>query len=312
MERRVIILLGPTCVGKTGVSILLAREFNTEIISADSMLVYRHMDIGTAKPDPDQLRMVKHHLIDILEPCEEFSAGRFRDMAMKIIDKLHGEGRIPLVVGGTGLYIRTLTQGIFEGPSADWQLRHYLQREEERHGRGYLYRLLLQKDPEVAKRLNKNDIRRIIRALEVCIRETKKMSDYQRYSTLPLDYDYIKIGLSRDRRELYRMIEMRVDRMIEGGLVEETQRLLKMKPGRTALQALGYKEIKLYIDGRITLNEAVRLIKKRTKMYAKRQYTWFKKEPGVVWIDITGLYDDVEILNRVRESGVLIRDPLKH
>jgi len=304
MEKRVIIILGPTCVGKTGFSILLAKKLSTEIISADSMLVYKHMDIGTAKPSEEQLRTVKHHLINILEPHESFSAGMFRDRAVSIIDSLHRKNKIPLIVGGTGLYIRALTQGLFEGPSADWSLRKYLMKEEEIHGRGYLYRLLLRKDPEVAKRINKNDTRRIIRALEVCFKDNKTMSEYQREFTRPVQYDYIKIGLTRDRRELYRMIEKRVDRMIEQGLIDETKTLLKMNPGRTALQALGYKEMKLYLDGEISMEEAVRLIKKRTKMYAKRQYTWFKKEIGIVWVDITGLYDDREIFEKVKDCGI--------
>jgi len=310
MEKRVIIILGPTCVGKTGFSILLAKKLNTEIISADSMLVYRHMDIGTAKPSEEQLRAVKHHLINILEPHESFSAGMFRDRAVSIIDSLHRRNKIPLIVGGTGLYIRALTQGLFEGPSADWSLRKWLMKEEEIHGKGYLYKLLLRKDPEAARKINKNDTRRIVRALEVCFKDNKTMSAYQREFTRPVQYDYIKIGLTRDRKELYRMIEKRVDRMIQQGLIDETKALLEMKPGRTALQALGYKEIKLYLDGEISLEEAVRLIKKRTKMYAKRQYTWFKKEPGIVWIDITGLHDDKEIFERVKNYGIFSKNKI--
>ena len=231
----VIIILGPTGVGKTGLSLILADKLQTEIISADSMLVYRYMDIGTAKPTDSELDSVKHHLINVLNPDEKFSAGLFKESAAKIINKLHEAGKIPIVAGGTGLYIRSLTRGLFEGPGADESLRDELKEEEEARGPGHLYNRLLKLDPEAAGRIEPNNLRRIIRALEVSINAKRGISDCQSSSTYPLEYNFIKIGLKREREELYEMINNRVDAMMEQGLLEETRRLLKMKPNNTAL-----------------------------------------------------------------------------
>jgi tRNA dimethylallyltransferase len=295
----VIIILGPTGVGKTGLSILLAKALKTEIISADSMLVYRHMDIGTAKPSSEELGAVPHHLINILEPDEKFSAGLFKEKASQIIAVLHNKNKIPLIVGGTGLYIRSLTTGLFEGPGADESLREKLMHEEKLHGIGHLYDKLKAVDPDAAGKIEPNDLRRLVRALEISFKSEKGISEIQKGSTQPLHCDFIKIGLSRDRKELYSLIEERVDKMMEDGLLEETKRLLKMGPGMTAMQALGYKEMALFLDGSVDLAEAVRLTKKRTKMYAKRQYTWFRKEPDIHWIDITGIMEAEKIFEKV-------------
>ena len=303
----VIIILGPTGVGKTVFSILLAKALNTEIISADSMQVYRCMDLGTAKPSPAELRAVPHHLINILPPEETFSAGLFKEKATEIIKELHRKNKVPLVAGGTGLYLRSLTMGLFEGPGADRQLRKDLMEEEKRLGKGHLFNKLETLDPEAAHKIEPNDLRRIVRALEVCLKERKVISEIRRQSTRASDYDFIKIGLTRDRKELYRLIEERVDRMMKDGLLEETQRLLKMKPDRTAMQALGYKEIRLYIDGKVDLAEAVRLTKKRTKMFAKRQFTWFKKETEINWVDITGVMDAEEIFAKVLNDVKILK-----
>lgn len=305
---KVIILLGPTCVGKTAVSILLAKALNTEIIVADSMQIYKYMNIGTAKPTPAQLREVRHHLIDILSPTESFSAGLFRDMATKVINTLHQNGRIPLVVGGTGLYIRTLTRGFSPAPPADWQLRERLLEEEKLFGRGHLHERLKGIDPESAKKINPADLRRIVRAIEVSIKEKRAISEIQRLYTVPQAYEFLKIGLSRDRGELYRLIEQRVDSMMVKGLLRETEGLLKMNPHKTAMQSLGYKEMSLYLNGSLTLEEAIRLLKRRTKRYAKRQFTWFKKEPDVIWVDITGIMDRDEIFAKVIKDVKILRE----
>jgi tRNA dimethylallyltransferase len=319
-NKKVIIILGPTGVGKTGLSILLAKKLNTEIISADSMQVYRHMDIGTAKPSPAELRAVPHHLINILSPEQKFSVGLFREKAVKVIDNLHDMGKIPLMVGGTGLYIRSLTRGLFEGPGADDSLRKKLEDEEKKHGRGHLYNKLFTIDPDAAEKINPSDTRRVIRALEVSLIDGNNISESQRLSTIPSDYDFLKIGLLRDRKELYKIIEDRVDGMIEKHLLDETKELLKLNPNQTALQALGYKEMQLYIDGHIDMDEAVRLIKKRTKMYAKRQFTWFKKELDITWVDISGIFNkeiiyskvlkDVEFLKKLLYRNVTTGDSL--
>jgi tRNA dimethylallyltransferase len=294
----VLVILGPTGVGKTGASVLFARHLDTEIIGADSMQIYRAMDIGTAKPDATQRNAVIHHMIDIVDPSEEFSAGKYVEQVVSIIDGLQERKRVPIVVGGTGLYIKAMTRGLFEAPDADWDLRGELLAVEKEEP-GSLYKRLTILDPDRAKELIKTDIRRIVRALEVCIRSGKPMSELHRELTRPLRYDFIKIGLTREREELYRMIDARVDTMIEQGFVEEVQKLLTMDPGRTPLQAIGYKEMIRHLSGDVSLDEAKRLIKRDSRRYAKRQYTWFRKEPDIQWIDITGMFDEKEISNLI-------------
>ena len=314
--KKVLILLGPTGVGKTGVSILLAKALNTEIISADSMQIYRYMDIGTAKPAPGEMSMFKHHMIDIAEPWESYSTGRYIAMAATIIDLLVRKGKIPIVVGGTGLYIKAMTRGLFSGPPADWSLREeLLSREKEE--KGSLYKYLKELDPVAAEKIIANDTRRIIRALEVCLKSKIPLSEIQEKLTNPLPYEFIKIGITRERKELYRLIENRVDEMFKAGLLEEVKLVIKLLENAAtqrdaerekenftdlpfpSMQAIGYKEIARYLYGDITLDEAIGLIKKGTKRYAKRQFTWFKKEEGIHWVDITGIDDIYEAFMRV-------------
>ncbi len=305
-NRPVLIILGPTCVGKTGARSEEPRALQTEIISADSMQIYRHMDIGTAKPTAAQREMVKHHMIDIVEPFEPYSAGRYIEAVRPVIDSLHSKGKIPIIVGGTGLYIRAMTRGIFRGPSADWEVREKLL-AMEKENKGSLYCCLKQLDPDRASRVMQTDIRRIVRALEICLKSNSTISELHQRLTQPLPYKFIKIGLTRDRKELYRMIEQRVDRMIEDGLVTEVKDVLTLihrksiRPIHTlsSTQAIGYKEISAHLMGGIPLDEAIILIKKRTKNYAKRQFTWFKREDGIRWLDITGLFTDEEIYRAI-------------
>ena len=299
---KVIILLGPTGVGKTGVSILLAKALNTEIISADSMQIYRHMDIGTAKPSKEERATVRHHMIDIVNPSEAYSTGKYIEAVVPIIEGLHKTERIPVVVGGTGLYIKAMTKGIFSGPSADWTLREYLFSMEKEEN-GSLYNYLKELDPEAAEKITPNDTRRIIRALEVCLKSKETLSEMQKKLTRPLPYEFIKIGLSRERKELYNMIEERVDKMIIDGLVNEVKKAIEMAGNSEiplpSMQAIGYKDIAMYLQGQITLDEAIRLVKRGTKRYAKRQFTWFRKEESIHWIDITGIDDGQEAFIRV-------------
>ncbi|GBE01887.1 tRNA dimethylallyltransferase [bacterium BMS3Bbin06] len=299
-EKRVLILLGPTAVGKTGVSLLLAEHLETEIISADSMQIYRGMDIGTAKPSPEERDRIRHHMIDIADPDETFSAGRYVDMVKAVIAGLHKEERIPLIVGGTGLYIRTLTRGIFEAPEADRALRKRFHDTEERNP-GTLYGKLQELDPKRAEEVHPTDMRRIIRALEVIVKTKRPMSELQRELTTPLPYSFIKIGLTRERGELYRIIEERVDEMFAAGLVEEVRRILRSNPADTPLQAIGYKEVVDYLNGSRDLDEVKWLVKRATKRYAKRQYTWFRKERDIHWVDITGVTEHDELLKRLME-----------
>ncbi|HYA27072.1 MAG TPA: tRNA (adenosine(37)-N6)-dimethylallyltransferase MiaA [Thermodesulfovibrionales bacterium] len=295
---KVIILLGPTGIGKTGASILLAKALNTDIISADSMQIYKNMDIGTAKPSREDMSFVRHHMIDIVEPSETFSTGEYIETVVPIIEALHTQGKIPVVVGGTGLYIKAMTRGIFSGPSADWSLREDLLSREQREG-GYLYSRLQKLDPVAASRVMPSDKRRIIRALEVCLKTNTGITDLQKSLTRPLPYEFIRIGLRRDRKELYCLIENRVDAMFTQGFVAEVNRLLETNPGRTAMQAIGYKEVISFLQGLIPLEEAVRLIKKRSRNYAKRQLTWFRQEEGIHWLDVSGLFRHEKICETI-------------
>ncbi|HYA32188.1 MAG TPA: tRNA (adenosine(37)-N6)-dimethylallyltransferase MiaA [Thermodesulfovibrionales bacterium] len=291
---KVIILLGPTGVGKTGVSILLAKAMHTEIISADSMQIYRHMDIGTAKPTKKEMSIVRHHMIDIVEPSETFSTGKYIEQVVPIIERLHREGKIPIIAGGTGLYLKAMTRGIFSGPSADWTLREELL-GKEKLDRGSLFTSLRSLDPDTASRVMPSDTRRIIRALEVCLKTKTGISELQKNFTRPLPYEFVRIGLTMERKELYGLIEKRVDAMLGRGLLEEVRDLLLMNPGRTALQAIGYKELLSFLSGDIPMDEAVRLIKKRSKAYAKRQFTWFRREEGIHWLDVSGLLSSEKV-----------------
>ncbi len=302
--KKVLILLGPTGVGKTGASILLAQKLNTEIIGSDSMQIYRGMDIGTAKPTVEERAAVRHHMIDIVDPSESFSAGQYIEKIVPVIEDLLARGKIPLIVGGTGLYIKAITRGIFSGPSADWPLRESLLEIEEEES-GSLYAYLSEIDPDAAGKIERNDTRRIVRAIEVRMKSKERISFLQRMRTSPLPYEFIKIGLTRERKELYRMIEERVDSMVASGLLGEVRGLLAGNPCMTPLQAIGYKEFAMHIKGEITFEDAVSLIKRNTRRYAKRQFTWFRKEEGIQWIDITGVHAVEEIFRAI--EGVLRR-----
>jgi tRNA dimethylallyltransferase len=293
---KVILLVGPTCVGKTETSILLAEELNTEIISADSMQIYRHMDIGTEKPTREQRKRIRHHMIDIVEPDEDYSTGRYVEAVRPIIEGLLRDGKVPVVTGGTGLYIKAMTRGLFKGPSADWALREKLLKESA----DALYRQLAGLDPEAAREIMPTDKRRVVRALEVCLLSGEKFSELKRRHTASFPFDFIKMALSRDRKELYAMIEDRVNSMLKKGLVQEVEILMRMNPSRAPMQAIGYKEVAAHLRGEYSLDEAVRLIKRNTKRYAKRQFTWFGKEDGLNWADITGNKDAGDALEKIR------------
>ena len=310
--KNVIVLLGPTGVGKTAASLLLAQSLGTEIIGADSMQIYKHMDIGTAKPTREERASVRHHMIDIVEPWELYSTGRYIEEVGPVISALHERNSIPLIVGGTGLYIKAMTRGIFHGPSADKDLRTELLKKEDEDP-GFLYRQLQSVDPDAAAAITPADVRRTVRALEVCITGNKTMSEMQAEHTERLPFEFIKIGLTRDRKELYEMIDRRVDAMLEQGLVDEVRRVLELisaevrKRGSTevkisvlsSLQAIGYKELIQHLEGDLSLHDAVELIKKRSRNYAKRQFTWFRKEEWITWIDITGITDAGEIFGGI-------------
>ena len=301
-EKPILIIAGPTAVGKTDASILLAQELKAEIVSADSMQIYRGMDIGTAKPTREQRKLVYHHMIDIVEPDQPYSAGDYLRDARAAIDGILASGGTPIVVGGTGLYIRALTRGLFHGPPADLELRERLLLREAEGEPGLLYADLVKVDPEAAVKIHPNDLRRVVRALEVYYLRDKKLSDFQReHSFQDRPYQFRLLFLVRSRSELYPRIEQRVDQMIAAGLEAEVRTLMERGylPELSSLQGLGYKHFMDHFLGKTSRDEAVALLKRDTKRYAKRQFTWFRREPEAVWVDITGLVQAGEIVGRI-------------
>jgi tRNA dimethylallyltransferase len=285
---KVLVILGPTGVGKTKVSLQVADKINGEIICADSRQIFRYMDIGTAKPKPEERRKIVHHLTDIVNPDEKFTAADFAEEAKRIIGDLIAREKSPLVVGGTGLYIRALTRGFFEGPRGDTKIREKLKSLAGKKGKAFLHKKLSEVDPESACRIHPNNLIRVIRALEVYemtgipISQLQKEGEYDKS-----EFDFIQIGLGLDRDRLYRNIEERVDQMMNQGFLEEVRRLRDSgySENLTPLKTLGYKELFSYLEGDLSLPEAVEMIKKNTRNYAKRQLTWFKKEGNTTWLD---------------------------
>lgn len=272
-------LAGPTAAGKTAVGLLLARRLDAEIVALDSMTLYRRMDIGTAKPSREERAIVPHHLIDILEPHEEFSVSDYVAAAGRACRSILSRGRVPLFVGGAGLYLRSLLRGVFDGPPADWPYRRSLEQQAREQAPGWLHVRLGEIDPVAASRLHPADERRIIRALEVQYLTGKPASEQQQETPLPpSDRPQHVYWLQPQRDWLYRRIERRVDAMMEAGLVEEVQSLLADNAGlsRTARQALGYKEIIAHLSGEDSLDAAIASLKTRTRQFAKRQLTWFR------------------------------------
>jgi len=304
-EKPILIIAGPTAVGKTDASLLLAQEQGAEIVSADSMQIYRGMDIGTAKPSQEQRKLVYHHMIDIAEPDQPYSVGDYLRDARAAIDGILSSGGTPIVVGGTGLYIRALTRGLFHGPPADLELRERLLLREAEGGAGLLYSDLVKVDPEAAVKIHPNDLRRTLRALEVYYLRDKKLSDFhQEHSFQDRPYRFRLLFLVRSRSELYPRIELRVDQMITAGLEAEVRTLMDRgyRPELSSLQGLGYKHFLDCFLGKTTRDEAVALLKRDTRRYAKRQFTWFRREPDAQWVDITGLDQTGEIVARIKKN----------
>lgn len=283
---KIVVIVGPTASGKSARALELAGVFGAEIINADSMQVYRYMDIGTAKPSLEERTVVRHHLIDILYPDEEFSAALFREEAQGIIADVEARGRKAMVVGGTGLYIKALTSGLIKGGEVDPVIRSRLQSEAQSGGREKLYERLQVVDPATAVHLHPHDTYRLIRALEVYERTGRPISILRgRHCFKEGPYQTLKIGLQMEQEELYRRINARVDEMIKQGLKEEVKHILEMgyAPSLKAMQSLGYKQMAAHLGGEYDLTEATRLIKRDTKRYAKRQITWFKADQEIRW-----------------------------
>ena len=294
---KLIVVLGPTAVGKTALAIALAKRLHMEVISGDSMLIYRHMDIGTAKPSPAEQDGVLHHLIDKVEPSESYAETAFLDVARKKIHELNERGCIPILAGGTGLYIKALLEGYqFNVTPQNEAFRRDMERVIEEHGVEEVHRRLAEVQPETAARLHPNDTRRVIRALEVATFSGETVSQEKADGAARL-YDVAVIGLTSERSLLYDRINKRVDDMMEQGLLDEVKSLLArgISPDAQAMKGIGYKELVAYLDGRCTLEEAVDEIKKGTRHFAKRQFTWYRKMPYIDWYEVTTKEDLVRI-----------------
>jgi len=282
----VIFILGPTCAGKSELAVKLARRIKGEIISCDSMQIYKYMPVLSQRPSPGTRRGVRHHLIGALEPSREWNAARFVKTASAAAKDIIRRGRVPIVAGGTGLYARSLIKGLFPSPSGDRKTRRRLYAEASSGGGDRLYARLMKIDPSYASVIHPNDLRRVVRALEVYeLTGIPLSAHHKRARGMQDEYDVRIFVLTRPRGELYRRIEARVDRMFKSGIVREVRRLRRGRMGRTAKAALGYKEINDYLIGRCGLREAGETLKKNTRRYAKRQLTWFRKEKGAVWLD---------------------------
>lgn len=291
----ITIILGPTAVGKTAYAVDRALRENAEIISADSGQIYRGLDRGTAKPSLEERRGVPFHLIDILDPSDRFSAADFRRLALSKIGEIHSRGRRVFVVGGTGLYLKVLENGIFEGPSSDPEIRQRLEERIRKEGVGVLLRELEKIDPAAAQKMDKRNRQRIVRALEVFELTGRPISEFWTSPPIPLslirrggeggEVVFKKIGLTLPRNELNLRIDARVDRMISQGWIEETEALLKKwGPDAPGLKIIGYKELVASLKGRVSREEAINLIKTHTRHYAKRQLTWFKRDHKIRWM----------------------------
>ena len=292
LKKPLIILTGPTAVGKTDLSIQLAKAVNGEIISADSMQVYKEMNIGSAKIQPEEMKGVSHYLVDEIEPEEEFNVVRFQTMAKNAMKTIYQKGKIPVIVGGTGFYIQALLYDIdFTDTTEDFDYRRELEQLAQEKGNEFLHEMLRKVDPKAAQEIHENNRKRVIRALEY-YRDTGKQiskhNEQQRQNESPYQFAYFV--LNRDRRELYRRIDQRVDQMMKQGLLEEVKRLKERgcTSNMVSMKGLGYKELLDYLNGMNSLEEAVRIIKRDTRHFAKRQLTWFKREKEVNWIELDG------------------------
>lgn len=311
MMKPLIILTGPTAVGKTALSVRLAKAVGGEIISADSMQVYRHMDIGSAKVTREEMDGVPHYLIDILEPAGEFNVAVFKKMALEAVQEIYAHGHLPIVAGGTGFYIQALLYDIdFTEQGEEREIREELERLGEERGAVFLHDMLAEIDPEAAVEIHANNRKRVIRAIEFYRQTGERISEHnkrERQKRSP--YDFLYYVLTDDRKTLYERIDQRVDAMVEAGLVGEVEKLMEMgcTKDMVSMQGLGYKEILDYLQGNTSLDEAVTILKRDTRHFAKRQITWFKRERDVRWLNLEDFGRDREkvlekMLQDIRET----------
>lgn len=317
MKKPLIVLTGPTAVGKTKLSIALAKAVNGEIISADSMQVYRYMDVGSAKITPDEMDGVPHHLVDVLDPTEDFNIVLFQQLAKKSMEEIYSKGKIPILVGGTGFYIQALTRDIdFTQSEQDDSYRQELETLAAEKGNTFLHDMLASVDPKSAEDIHENNVKRVIRALEFYKQNGTRISEHneeQKEHVSPYNLAYFVLNAPRPL--LYERIDARVDEMLKNGLVEEVKTLQRMgcHRGMVSMQGLGYKEILAWLEGEYPYDEAVRILKRDTRHFAKRQLTWFRREGEVTWVDKDKFdYNDSQILTYMlsvcREKGILLSE----
>jgi len=290
-----LVILGPTASGKTALSLAVAEKFNGEIVNCDSVAMYREFDIGTAKPSLADRARVPHHLFDCIDPTQDVTAGEYARQARQILQEIKSRGRLPIVVGGTGLYLRALLEGLFAGPERSEQLRERLRQRAANQGSGYLHRILSRLDRPTAEKIHPNDAPKLIRAIEVCLASRQKMSELWQQGRDPLVGFHIRrLGLDPDRSELYARINQRAERMFEEGLIAETKKLSEKYGARARpLRSLGYKQAAEFLHGEMTREQALAMVQQAHRNYAKRQMTWFRREPEVRWFD--GFGEDLEI-----------------
>jgi len=300
MEPLLVAVVGPTGSGKTALSLSLAERFAGEILNCDSVAIYREFNIGSAKPSAEERARAPHHLFDVVDPNHYMTAGEYARRARDVLEEIKGRGRLPIVVGGTGLYLRALLEGLFAGPERSEQLRERLRTRLQQRGAEWLHRILRRLDAQAAAKIHPNDTPKVIRAIEVCVESRGPMSELWRKGRDPLvGFRILRLGLNPERNALYTRINQRAHRMFENGLVEETRQLLQKYPDAWVLSSLGYKQAAQYVRGEIDLKLAIWAAQQAHRNYAKRQMTWFRREPEVRWLG--GFGDEPEVQQRARQ-----------
>ena len=298
---KVIVICGPTASGKTSLSISLAKKINGEIVSCDSMQIYKEMDIGSAKPTVEEMQEIKHYLVDFVSPEKRYSVSEYKEDASKAIEEIINKGKTPIIVGGTGLYLNSLIYNIqYNEMEVDLNYRRELEKEAEEYGLEVLYNRAKEIDPEEMEKVSANDKKRITRVLEIYNATGRNKTELEKKSRKEVPYNYLIFGINMERSILYDRINKRVDIMLEQGLIEEVKNLInKYSNMPTAMQGLGYKEVKEFLDGNISKEEMIEKIKMETRRYAKRQITWFKRIKNIIWLD--GLNKTEENVNSIME-----------
>ncbi|MGN0702292.1 MAG: tRNA (adenosine(37)-N6)-dimethylallyltransferase MiaA [Lentihominibacter sp.] len=303
-KARILVIAGPTAVGKTEYAIRACQAFNGEIVSCDSMQIYKFMDIGSAKPTPDERKKAVHHLVDLVDPREDFSVAEYQKLALDAISDIHSRGRLPVISGGTGLYLNSILYDMdFGGEGSDPEYRRALERIASEKGGSVLHNMLRTQDPEAADSIHPNNHKKIIRALERLNSGEATLRPFSDVRRERQEFDAVLLGLCRDRAQLYDRINIRVDKLMEMGLVEEVRQLMKMGLDKEdiSMKGIGYKEIFEYLEGRMTLDETVELIKKNTRHYAKRQLTWFKRYDKMKWYNLSEYLNDERAFEEIEE-----------